>query len=173
VHRPTGRLVVVVVLQLGGDLQPLDVAAAQVDPFVKANFETRISHFRIQGLSHQAPFKWVETRRLSSAMGKLDSSCTPPHLQAQVRRALFIVESLIQRELEDFQDCVQGHGDGLARGELVQVRGGALGAHERAGQRAAAVHCLVLVLHVVALQVEFERQTLKPVFHLIGFRLWV
>jgi hypothetical protein len=27
--------------------------------------------------------------------------------------------------------------------------------------------------HVVALQVEFERQILKPVFHLIGFRLWV
>jgi hypothetical protein len=25
----------------------------------------------------------------------------------------------------------------------------------------------------VALQVEFERQILKPVFHLIGFRLWV
>jgi hypothetical protein len=25
----------------------------------------------------------------------------------------------------------------------------------------------------VALQVEFERQTLKPVFHLIGVRLWV
>jgi hypothetical protein len=28
--------------------------------------------------------------------------------------------------------------------------------------------------HVVALQVEFaERHILKPVFHLIGFRLWV
>jgi hypothetical protein len=27
--------------------------------------------------------------------------------------------------------------------------------------------------HAVALQVEFERQILKPVFHLIGFRLWV
>jgi hypothetical protein len=27
--------------------------------------------------------------------------------------------------------------------------------------------------HAVALQVEFERQTLKPVFHLIGYRLWV
>jgi hypothetical protein len=25
----------------------------------------------------------------------------------------------------------------------------------------------------VAVQVEFERQTLKPVFHLIGYRLWV
>jgi hypothetical protein len=25
---------------------------------------------------------------------------------------------------------------------------------------------------VVALQVAFERQTLKPVFHLIGYRLW-
>jgi hypothetical protein len=25
----------------------------------------------------------------------------------------------------------------------------------------------------VALQVEFERQILKPVFHLIGFRIWV
>jgi hypothetical protein len=28
-------------------------------------------------------------------------------------------------------------------------------------------------LRVVALQVAFERQTLKPVFHLIGYRLWV
>jgi hypothetical protein len=27
--------------------------------------------------------------------------------------------------------------------------------------------------HHVALQVPFERQTLKPVFHLIGYRLWV
>jgi hypothetical protein len=27
--------------------------------------------------------------------------------------------------------------------------------------------------HGVALQVAFERQTLKPVFHLIGYRLWV
>jgi hypothetical protein len=28
-------------------------------------------------------------------------------------------------------------------------------------------------LRAVALQVAFERQTLKPVFHLIGYRLWV
>jgi hypothetical protein len=28
-------------------------------------------------------------------------------------------------------------------------------------------------VHVVALQVAFERQTLKPVSHLIGYRLWV
>jgi hypothetical protein len=27
--------------------------------------------------------------------------------------------------------------------------------------------------HCVALQVAFERQTLKPAFHLIGYRLWV
>jgi hypothetical protein len=27
--------------------------------------------------------------------------------------------------------------------------------------------------HGVALQVAFERRTLKPVFHLIGYRLWV
>jgi hypothetical protein len=27
--------------------------------------------------------------------------------------------------------------------------------------------------HVVALQVAFEKQTLKPVFQLIGFRSWV
>jgi hypothetical protein len=27
--------------------------------------------------------------------------------------------------------------------------------------------------HDVALQVAFERQTLKAVFHLIGYRLWV
>jgi hypothetical protein len=30
-----------------------------------------------------------------------------------------------------------------------------------------------LSLHDVALQVAFERQILKPVFHLIGYRLWV
>jgi hypothetical protein len=29
------------------------------------------------------------------------------------------------------------------------------------------------VYHIVALQVEFERKTLKPVFHLIGYKLWV
>jgi hypothetical protein len=28
-------------------------------------------------------------------------------------------------------------------------------------------------VHGVALQVAFERQTLKPVLHLIGYRLWV
>jgi hypothetical protein len=28
-------------------------------------------------------------------------------------------------------------------------------------------------VHAVALQVAFERQTLKPVFHLIVVRLWV
>jgi hypothetical protein len=27
--------------------------------------------------------------------------------------------------------------------------------------------------HDVAVQVAFERQTLKPIFHLIGYRLWV
>jgi hypothetical protein len=27
--------------------------------------------------------------------------------------------------------------------------------------------------HVVALHVAFERHTLKPVFHLIGYRLWL
>jgi hypothetical protein len=32
---------------------------------------------------------------------------------------------------------------------------------------------LLLNLQDVALQVAFERQTLKPVFHLIGYRLWV
>jgi hypothetical protein len=31
----------------------------------------------------------------------------------------------------------------------------------------------VLILLDVALQVAFERQKLKPVFHLIGYRLWV
>jgi hypothetical protein len=31
----------------------------------------------------------------------------------------------------------------------------------------------VLLRRVVAVHVEFERQILKPVFHLIGFRLWV
>ena len=30
-----------------------------------------------------------------------------------------------------------------------------------------------LVGLVVALQVEFERRILKPVFHLIGYKLWV
>ena len=34
-------------------------------------------------------------------------------------------------------------------------------------------HRRLPVVHVVALQVEFERHILKPVFHLIGYRLWV
>jgi hypothetical protein len=29
-----------------------------------------------------------------------------------------------------------------------------------------------VIFLAVALQVAFERQTLKPVFHLIGYRLW-
>jgi hypothetical protein len=33
--------------------------------------------------------------------------------------------------------------------------------------------CVISRYHGVALQVAFERQTLKPVFHLIGYRLWV
>jgi hypothetical protein len=37
----------------------------------------------------------------------------------------------------------------------------------------AAVLGRLLLLHGVALQVEFERQILKPVFHFIGYRLWV
>jgi hypothetical protein len=32
---------------------------------------------------------------------------------------------------------------------------------------------LGISFRAVALQVAFERQTLKPVFHLIGYRLWV
>jgi hypothetical protein len=38
-------------------------------------------------------------------------------------------------------------------------------------ERAQAQHAVGGL--AVALQVEFERQILKPVFHLIGFRLWV
>jgi hypothetical protein len=34
-------------------------------------------------------------------------------------------------------------------------------------------HRLGAEVHDVALQAAFERQTLKPVFHLIGYRLWV
>ena len=39
------------------------------------------------------------------------------------------------------------------------------------GDRFEGPHCEHA--RVVALQVAFERQTLKPVFHLIGYRLWV
>jgi hypothetical protein len=35
------------------------------------------------------------------------------------------------------------------------------------------VHEVMQHARGVALQVEFERQILKPVFHLIGYRLWV
>jgi hypothetical protein len=35
------------------------------------------------------------------------------------------------------------------------------------------VRVLIRRAHDVAVQVAFERQTLKPVFHLIGYRLWV
>jgi hypothetical protein len=48
------------------------------------------------------------------------------------------------------------------------------------GFQAAAVNWIQRVqprqghgVHGVALQVAFERQTLKPVFRLIGYRLWV
>jgi hypothetical protein len=34
-------------------------------------------------------------------------------------------------------------------------------------------HHRLVIVHVVALQVAFERRILKPVFHLIGYRLWV
>jgi hypothetical protein len=33
--------------------------------------------------------------------------------------------------------------------------------------------CMMSIARCVALQVEFERQILKPAFHLIGYRLWV
>jgi hypothetical protein len=41
-------------------------------------------------------------------------------------------------------------------------------------QRLEHLHAVGVAQHRgVALQVAFERQTLKPVFHLIGYRLWV
>jgi hypothetical protein len=50
-----------------------------------------------------------------------------------------------------------------------------MGQGESAVRRPAAVPRQLgdLRRHDVALQVEFERRILKPVFHLIGFRLWV
>jgi hypothetical protein len=44
-----------------------------------------------------------------------------------------------------------------------------------AGYGSHAYHhpAVVDILLIVALQAAFERQTLKPVFHLIGYRLWV
>jgi hypothetical protein len=42
-----------------------------------------------------------------------------------------------------------------------------VGTHNRPALK--PYHCL----RCVVLQVAFERQTLKPVFHLIGYRLWV
>jgi hypothetical protein len=38
---------------------------------------------------------------------------------------------------------------------------------------AVVVAAAAVPVRDVALQVAFERQTLKPVFHLIGYRLWV
>jgi hypothetical protein len=35
------------------------------------------------------------------------------------------------------------------------------------------LHPLALLVHAVAVQVAFERQILKPVFRLIGYRVWV
>jgi hypothetical protein len=42
-----------------------------------------------------------------------------------------------------------------------------------AAATSAATSARLVSSHCVALQVAFERQTLKPVFHLIGYRLWV
>jgi hypothetical protein len=47
------------------------------------------------------------------------------------------------------------------------------GAEEQAGVLALLGLEADAVPHGVALQVAFERQILKPVFHLIGYRLWV
>jgi hypothetical protein len=44
---------------------------------------------------------------------------------------------------------------------------------QRAEPHLVLLHVLVQLDPVVAVQVAFERQTLKPVFHLIGYRLWV
>jgi hypothetical protein len=67
----------------------------------------------------------------------------------------------------------------VGRGRVVgpAARGVQLRAHAEQPLRAADVHRRLAVAQVppldVALQVEFEKQILKPVFHLIGFRLWV
>ena len=50
---------------------------------------------------------------------------------------------------------------------LQHQHGEDLRGHGRQPQAEVVVH------RCVALQVEFERQNLKPVFHLIGYRLWV
>jgi hypothetical protein len=60
-------------------------------------------------------------------------------------------------------------------GQVVVVRRAGSGGGARPSVRPAARtrRRRELRRRAVALQVAFERQTLKPVFHLIGYRLWV
>jgi hypothetical protein len=66
---------------------------------------------------------------------------------------------------------------GLKPGQALSSYGSTTGFNLYRPHRGAQRRVLRLLLDVrrldVALQVEFERQILKPVFHLIGFRLWV
>jgi hypothetical protein len=80
------------------------------------------------------------------AMGQLDSTCrAPPRpLPSLTRSAAASIE------------CAASRACGA-------TPGGGFRSHAHSSS----------VSHSVALQVAFERQTLKPVFHLIGYRLWV
>jgi hypothetical protein len=125
------RLALVVGVRLG-------VAARVHTNLKKQRFETKISHFSFKG--------WVtKPGALSSAMGKLDSSCAWGTLRANSQNTPHLALPA---------DGERGH----ARALLRSVRGLE---RERRGVRG------------VALQVEFERQILIPAFHFIGYRLWV
>jgi hypothetical protein len=76
-------------------------------------------------------------------MGQLDSTCRAPPRHPAL--PVFDVDVVNLQVIRE------------ARGVDAEVQ-----VHEAGAQ-----------LRVVALQVAFERQTLKPGFHLIGFRLWV
>jgi hypothetical protein len=62
--------------------------------------------------------------------------------------------------LKGYRLWVMGQLDSTCRAPLVSMK-------------MACERLLCAFIPVVALQVAFERQTLKPGFHLIGYRLWV
>jgi hypothetical protein len=97
-------------------------------------------------------------------MGRLDSTCTAPHLDP-------LVAARRQRVAEV---RVLPQPDDAMRGGVLQVRAD----HERGDEEhreARLGRCLVRAVRGVAVQVAFESKGLKPGFHFIGqeLKLWV
>jgi hypothetical protein len=102
-------------------------------------------------------------------MGQLDSTCrAPPRLQVPLGDAT--------REMNEHLVVVSGAVHTLKSKNLrkpVFLLCTTVEAHSSAWFNRVQQPSPHTPHLVVALQVAFERQTLKPVFHLIGYRLWV